>query len=187
MNERLIDRLKKVRELALRGTAGERESAQQLFDDMVKKYNLQDYNFDDELVEDFIFTYHGKQQLRLLTQIYYKVTNNPSLSQLTNRKTGRRLRTMASGKCTEAQCIEINFMFDFYLKLLNEEEELFFTAFVQKHQLFGESKDGAARDEIDVDAIRRMYKMMAGMKDGTPTRQIGDGTDTTKTKKGDRL
>lgn len=61
MNERLLDRLRKVRELALRGSEGERASAQQLFDEMVQKYNLQDYNFDDELVETFMFKYHGKQ------------------------------------------------------------------------------------------------------------------------------
>ena len=77
-------------------------------------------------------------------------------------------------------------MFDFYLKLLTEEEELFFTAFVQKHKLFGETQDGARQDKIDVDQIRRMYKMMAGMKDGTPIRQIGDGTTTTTTK-GEKL
>ena len=186
MNERLLDRLRKVRELALRGSEGERASAQQLFDEMVQKYNLQDYNFDDELVETFMFKYHGKQQLRLLTQIYYKVTNTTTLRQLTNKNTGRRLRTVVAGQCTEAQCIEINFMFDFYLKLLTEEEELFFTAFVQKHKLFGETQDGARQDKIDVDQIRRMYKMMAGMKDGTPIRQIGDGTTTTTTK-GEKL
>lgn len=145
MADKQKDLLKKLRELSMRGVDGERENAQKLFDKLSKKYGISESELDDECVTDHQFTYHGAFEKQLLVQVIAKVLNNePDFYEYTSNLSGRKKRTLLGAECTEAQCIEINFLFDFYNALYKKELEYFFRAFIQKHNLYREIDD----DEI---------------------------------------
>ena len=173
MNDKILDRIRKIRELALRGVAGEKEGAQQLLEELVKKYHLEDYEFDEDEEKDFDFEFHGLQEKKILLQVYYKVTNQTQMYDLVRNSTGRRIRTQVRASCTEAQKVEIDFLFDFYKRLWYEEVQVLLAAFIQKHSLFGTPNPGTKSDNgYDDETIERIFKMMRGLRTETPLKQI---------------
>ena len=136
------DLLKKLRELSMRGVDGEKENAQKLFDKLSKKYGICEGELNDECINVHKFKYHGEYEERLLVQVIVKVLNKvPDFYSYTNNLTGRKKRTVLGAKCTEAQRIEINFLFDFYNELYKKEMEYFYSAFIQKHRIFRDIED----------------------------------------------
>lgn len=99
-----IDRLKKLRALALRGVGGEKEQAQAILDKLIKKYDVSFDELDEDAVNEYIFEYHGKEQERLLLQTFAKVTNGEhSIYHLKYTYSGRACKTKLRGECTAAQ------------------------------------------------------------------------------------
>ena len=170
-----LERLKKLRVLALRGVDGEKEQAQAMLDKLIKKYSISLDDISDEKLNEYTFEYHGKEQKRLLSQIIYKVTNDQfAVRSLEYTKSGRTCKTRLGGKCTSGQKVEIEFLFDFYKRLFEKERETLFQAFVQKHRLFGELKDGEEAKEISPEERRKMFAFMSGLSNETPQTQIAE-------------
>lgn len=168
-----IDRLKKLRALALRGVGGEKEQAQAILDKLMKKYDISFDELDEDAVNDYIFEYHGKEQERLLTQTFFKVTNGEhSIYNLTYTYSGRACKTKLRGECTAAQKIEIDFLFDFYKRLWEKEREALLYAFIQKHEIFRELRDGEQGSELSPEEYKKMLAYMAGLSDEQPQIQI---------------
>lgn len=169
------ERLKKLRELALRGVGGEKEQAERLFQKLLKKYDLTEDCIGDDIIEDFMFTVHGKEQQALLIQVVYKVTgDNGRCYDVRNRETGRTKSSLIAVECTAAEKIEIDFLFDFYSRLWTKEKDAFFKAFIQKHQIFGELKPGEEGRKVSEEELMKLYQMMRGLSDETPLKQIAD-------------
>lgn len=165
---------KKLRELALRGSDGEREAAQEALDMVLKKYNLSLEEVDDEQPKDFEFRYHGDEELGLLRQISYKVFGEKGRVHRMRFVASQRLcRNTVGITCTEAQRIEIDFLFDFYKRLYQKEKEIFFRAFIEKHRLFGESA-GEGTDTISDEEYRKILAMMNGLSTETPKKLLED-------------
>lgn len=174
--ETKIERLKKLRELALRGVGGERETAIKLLEKLEKKYGVSSKELDEETECDFEFSFHGEFEKTLLAQIAYKVTNNSrACHSLFYTHSGRRCRTCCSITCTEAQKLEIEFLFDFYRVLWEKEINFFLGAFIQKHRLFGELKDGEKGEECTAEELLKLERLMYGLSDESPLRRITDG------------
>ena len=179
MEDKHKDLLKKLRELSMRGVDGERENAQKLFDRLSKKYGISESELDDECITVHQFTFHGAFEKQLLIQIIAKVLNaNPDFYNFTSNLTGRKKRTILGAKCTETQCVEINFLFDFYNTLYQKELEYFLIAFIQKHRLFKET------DENDNETSTLSYeewlkvRMLAeSMSSETPYLRIEGGAE----------
>lgn len=172
MNSRILDKLRKIRELALNGYKGERSGAQELFDSLVKKYNLEDYDFDDEEeIKEYDLIYHGNDERQLLLQVYYKVTNSTTTYAIRYTDTGRLSKTIMRVECTESQYIETEFLFDFYKRLWYEEVKILLSAFIQKHKLFG-NPDDPSDNGYDEETLARIMKMTRDLKDATPLKQI---------------
>ena len=170
------ERLKKLKELALRGVGGEKDQAQAILEKLIKKYNVNIDDLDESKTQMFIFEYHGEIEKRLLVQIAYKILNNDNC--VYNRRyieSGRKCKTKVSIECTEAQKIEIEFLFDFYKKLWEKEINLFFRAFIQNHRLFGELKDGEKGAELAKEELFRMSQMMLGLSNERPILQLKKG------------
>ncbi len=171
-----IERLKKLQALALRGVGGEREQAQQILEKLAKKYGacLDDLNETKE--EKFEFSYHGAIERKLLVQIAYKVKNAlPDIYNLVYTKSGRKCRTAVKILCTEAEKIEIEFLFDFYKRLWEKEVNFLLNAYIQKHNLFGDLKEGEKPMEISPEDRKKIFAIMNGLSSETPLIQITDG------------
>lgn len=167
------ERLKKLYVLALRGVGGEKEQAQALLEKLLKKYAMSIDDLDDEHIKEYLLTYHGKEQKKILIQTVYKVLDDTSsLFELRSSESGRKCRTILSVSCTAAQKAEIDFLFDFYTRLWEKEREALLQAFIQKHSIFGSLKDGEKGMELSDEELEKMYALMNGLSDEQPLLQI---------------
>lgn len=166
-------RLKKVYELALHGVGGEKETAKEILDNLLKKYALSFDDLSDEVIKNYTFEYHGQTQKTLLRQIIYKVTNSKkSCHDLCWTHSGRTCRTQLGADCTEAQKAEIEFLFDFYNRLYEKEVKFFLTAFIQKHKLFGDLQDEEKGTTLSHEEYLKISLLMEGLSDSSPLKQI---------------
>lgn len=166
-----IERLKKLKELALRGVGGEQIAAQKLLDRLMQKYGVQMEKLDEETIFEYDFVFHGKEQLKILVQICFMVTNNCRTYRVRKNKTGRLSKTIMRAYCTQAQKIEIDFLFDFYCQLWEKEKELFLTAFISKHDLAGIS-DEVPPLTLSTEERLKVSQFMSGITYETPTRRL---------------
>lgn len=175
------ERLKKIYALAQEGSEGEKEVAQQILDELLVKYGKSLSEIEDsaeeEKVEYYRFTFHGATEKRLLNQIMYKVTNNSTYYIIHNPYSGRLIKTEIGCYCTKSQKIEIEFLFSFYTRLFWKEHDLFISAFIQKHRLFGDPTSDVRTRERSYDEDMRIFQMMQGLSDESPLLAIEDGGD----------
>lgn len=170
------ERLKKLYALALRGVGGEKEQAQALLERLLKKYALSLDDLDEEIINEYRLEYHGKEQEKLLKQTVYKVTDDAhSFYTLQYTASGRKCRTTLGVKCTAAQKLEIEFLFDFYTRVWEKEQEALLQAFIQKHSIFGHLKDGQKGKELSYEELEKMYALMRSLSDEQPLNQLTDG------------
>lgn len=167
------EKLKKIYALAMQGVDGEKEAAMKLLAKLSKKYGVSIQNLDEEQVKEFEMEFHGKFEVQLLTQIVYKITGSNNVYKMYYTKSGRLCRTKASVHCTEAQKMEIEFLFNFYKTLFKKEQEYLLRAFIQKHRLFGEraENDEEPSDLSDEEWLKIMH-MAAGLSDESPLKQL---------------
>lgn len=171
-----IERLKKLKELAMRGVGGEREQAIALLDKLTKKYGVSCDDLDETVKKNFVFEYHGKFERSLLLQIAYKVRNDRG--EIYDRRyteSGRKCNIEVAITCTEAEKLEIEFLFEFYKRLWKSEVDFLLSAFIQKHRLFGELKEGEEGETLSDEDYAKLYAMMKGLDDEKPLAQITDG------------
>lgn len=113
-----IERLKKLKELAMRGVGGEREQAIALLDKLTKKYGVSCDDLDETIEKDYVFEFHGKFERKLIAQIAYKVRDDKGgIYAMEYTTSGRTCKTKCTITCTEAQKLEIEFLFEFYKRL----------------------------------------------------------------------
>lgn len=170
------ERLKKLYALALRGVDGEKEQAQAILDKLLKKYAMTLDDLDDEVIQEYDLEYHGKEQDRILMQTAYKVTDDKNaFNHLQYNHSGRACRTRLRVRCTAAQKAEIEFLFNFYVRLWEKEKEALLQAFFQKHRIFGNLKDGESGAELSPEELLKLELMMKGLSDEQPLKQLTDG------------
>lgn len=147
--EQIIEKIRKVAELAQKGVEGEKTNAEELVTSLMKKYNVtweeieedkEKYNFlYDKRISDFLAK-------RLYVQIFCKVTGlrkgiNFFDGQSNNAKEFRKILKNDGKKANMvihasiADFITIKTMFDFYYTRYKELEDSFFAAFVIKNDL----------------------------------------------------
>ena len=171
-----IERLKKLKELALRGVGGEKEQANAILEKLMKKYNISVDELDESIKKIFEFKYNGKREYSILRQISYKVTNEKNNTYIFTRgSSGRKIKNLLGIECTEAQKVEIEFLFHFYKRLFEKEVDALLRAFIQKHALFGELKEGEKGMELSKKELLKMNSLMNGLSNETPQIQITDG------------
>lgn len=170
------EQLKKLYALALRGVDGEKEQARALLEKLLKKYAMSINDLDEEQIKEYRLTYHGKEQRKLLIQTVYKVLGDTSsLFGLCYSGSGRECRTVLGIRCTEAQKVEIEFLFDFYTRVWEKERAALLEAFIQKHGIFGRLKEGEKPRELSEKEMAKLQALMRGLSDEQPLKQLEGG------------
>ena len=177
-----IERLNKIKKLAEQGFYGEQDNARKLLDKLLKKYNLEYSDIlDEDIISEYSFYYHSTQEQKILAQIIYKVTNSLEIygkRHNSNGKSDKRLYI----KCTAGQKLDIEFLFNFYKHIFEKELELFLSAFIQKHWLFGLSKNSESNSDeskYSEQELSRIFGYMNKMEDVVLHKQI-EQTDYSK-------
>lgn len=147
MDEKTIQRIKKLQALAERGVGGEKETAAVMLQKMLEKNGISSL---DELAEEeyeyTLFSYRGKHEIKLLKQCFYKVMGAKS-DRTTYRTHGTRQKIGIY--CTKAQRIEIELEFEFYRNVFYEELSTFMDAFIQAQKIFPPDAPVSECDEFN--------------------------------------
>ena len=119
MDEKTIQRIKKLQALAERGVGGEKTTAQKKLAKLLKDNGINSLDeLQKEEYEYTIFSYNGKHEIKLLRQCMYKVMGAKS-DRTAYKPYGRRQKIGIY--CTKAQKIEIELEFEFYRNVFYEE------------------------------------------------------------------
>ncbi len=174
-DEKNLELMKKLRILAERGEGGERENAQALLEKLMEKYHVAEADLTEQRKTLHFFTYHGKWEKQLVLQVAYKITDEWRKAYYLKR--GKNSRSSIGLICTEAEALQIQIASEFYCRLWAEELELFFQAFIEKHELFGTPEPGEESEKLDEATLRRLKLMMMGMQDKEMPHLLEEGMD----------
>lgn len=112
MEEKTIQRIKKLQALAERGVGGEKETAAKMLQRLLEKNGISTLEeLEEDEAEYFLFSYKGRHEIKLLKQCMYKVLG---YSDHTKYYRTRGTRQKIGIYCTKAQRIEIELEFEFY-------------------------------------------------------------------------
>lgn len=147
MDEKTIQRIKKLQALAERGVGGEKTTAQKKLAKLLKDNGINSLDeLQKEEYEYTIFSYNGKHEIKLLRQCMYKVMGAKS-DRTAYKPYGRRQKIGIY--CTKAQKIEIELEFEFYRNVFYEELSTFMDAFIQAQKIFPEDAPVGDYDEFN--------------------------------------
>lgn len=164
VDEKKLELLKKIQALAERGDRGEREAARIQLERLMKKYNVQEADLADEIVSIHWFKVNGEYDKKLLHQVAYKIAPDRQIYVHTH---GKGARTEQGVQCTKAEAIQIQIEFEFYKRLLKEEMNFFYRAFIQKHEIYSDAPvpTNQASPKMTSEELFRMSAMISGMQD----------------------
>lgn len=170
--DRKIELLRKIRVLAERGDRGERIAAQAQLERLMKKYGVHEADLSNEALGIHWFKVSGKYEKKLLYQIAFKIRS--TYNAYTHRA-GPGKRSELGIECTDAEALQIQIELEFFSRLLDEEFDLFYLAFLHKHHIFPDDPPpNEGNKNLTRDQIVRMAAMINGMQDATLRKMISD-------------
>ena len=147
MDEKAVQRIKKLQALAERGVGGEKETAAAMLEKMLAKNGISTLEeLETDEVEYTLFSYSGKHEIKLLMQCFYKVLGAKE-DRGTYRSKGTRQKIGIY--CTKAQKIEIELEFEFYRNVFYEEISVFMDAFIQAQGIFPNDAPQGSWDDFN--------------------------------------
>lgn len=162
--EKVLELARKLKELADRGIGGEKENAQVMLERLMKKHHITIDMIDssDSIDRKFKIT---KEEFKFWRQIVANVLGEIGIGSYTNERTKKKSYFV---KCTSCEFIEIQAKFEFFYKIYEEEQKIFYSAFIQAQHLYlKESADSDAKEqakELSPEEKAKLYKMMNMMK-----------------------
>lgn len=163
------DLLKKLQALAERGVGGEKETAERKLRQLMDKYGIDELECAEDKLEEFEFKYKNAQEEQLIRQLFYKMFGSGWRSKSYTYRYGKGSKSIRGIECTKAEGIQLQIEYEFYKQLWQEEMELFWDAFIQKHRIFSLRPEDIGEHEPlspeRLEEIKRMSQMMETMKD----------------------
>lgn len=147
IDDKLKNRIDKIRALAERGVGGEKATAQAKLDKLLSDNGLTLDDLTDEDTHYYLFSYTDRFTRKLLCQVIYKILGADSGSKF-YRTQGKRMKIGVY--CSASQKIEIDLEYEFYRDLFFDEVDDMLSAFIQKQDLF--PSDGSAQT-VDINSL----------------------------------
>lgn len=174
MNEKTIQRIKKLQALAERGVCGEKETAEKMLKRMLEKNGIASLEeLENEDAEYTLFSYNGKHEAKLLKQCIYKVMT-AAWKDGYYRSKGTRQKIGVY--CTKAQKIEIGLEFGFYRSVFYDELDTFMTAFIQAQEIFPPDAPKGSYDKLNPKDMKAAF-MAHGIDKRSRAVMIGPKAD----------
>lgn len=167
--EELLEKLKGVKELAVRGVDGEKKNAQAILEKLMVKYNISEKEFETEEVDMHWFRFKTELERRLVSQVIYMILGNVAEYKKSRHK-------LVGVYCTNAKNIEIEITYDFYKNALNEELKRFYSAFINVNHIFHESSKASSKAIDPVESFK-LQQMMDGMDRHVMNNMIEEESD----------
>ncbi|MEG1497704.1 MAG: hypothetical protein RR385_10065 [Clostridiales bacterium] len=168
--------LQKIKALSERGVDGEKESAQAILRRLMEQYGISEADLKEDLRETAWFRYSQETECRLLNQIIYMVTGAGGYG-CVGSYSGRKRKELGAD-CTAAERLEIEANYVFFKLAMEEELELFYSAFASTNHLFPKEGSKEEFDNLSPEEQARHLKvglMMEGMERHTLRKAIAAG------------
>lgn len=120
---------RKIKELVERGDPGEKEAAERALEKYLQKNDLTMEDIAEVPMQEYGIV-STKENAKFIRQVIASVIGQPSV-----RGRWKRGRTIYF-KSTYAEYVEINDRVNHFLKSYLEEQEIFYSAFIQKNHLY---------------------------------------------------
>lgn len=133
MDDKLKDRLQKLKNLAERGVGGEKETAEKKLAQLLKDNGLTESDLNNDAINYYLFSFKYPYREKLLGQVIYKVLG---ASQQYAIYHSRGTRNKLGIYCTAAQKLEIELDYEFYCNLFDQEIEVLLAAFIAKQDIY---------------------------------------------------
>jgi hypothetical protein len=169
--ELIIDRLKKIKELAERGVEGEAAEAKRKLAILLMKYGLKIEDLEDVKVYQYKFKYITIQERQIILQCIAQVTDDPELTYSHYKDKKKEFFV----KLTEWQYAEAKAMIDFHIKLFRKELKAqlaaLTSAYCAKHSLFAASaKSGGSK--LTPEELARLLAIYSALDDKIFRKQL---------------
>lgn len=161
--DRIKRRLAKVLALSQHGVGGEKTNAEAILEAGLAQHGLTIDDIgqsSDPLMQEVVkwYTYRTKHDKLILSQCYFRVTDQNSCSY--QRKRDKKKMGLTA---TVLDHLEIDAMYDYYKRLFAEEVELMASAFCSKHHLHPMTQSDDDPAPMDTAKQMRMLEMMRGL------------------------
>jgi len=162
--EAIIDKLKKVRELADRGYQGEALAAARMLKVLLDKHGLTMADLQDEKTQEYRFKYMFGWEKAIIIQCASKVLDKPTMSYKAYK--GRKGIYL---DLTEWQYREVTDMTTFHLKQFRKElmrkTKQMEIAYLNKHNIFADSSEGG--ESLSQEELNELLRTMQDLDDVT--------------------
>lgn len=152
-----LEKLKKLKTMAERGTPGEAANAEKMIKIFLKKFNFHESDLEDKPERRF-FRCPTKYETRLLFQVISKVLNSNE-----GVNYGKYKREY-SVSLTQAQYIEVDRLYNIYRREWKKTIKKAYSAFVHANNIFKESGgDDNDKQDLTPEEIKEMEEIMEMM------------------------
>jgi hypothetical protein len=163
--ELIIEKLKKVKELADRGEAGEALVAREKLHILLNKYGLSIEDLEDVQIHQYKFKYVTAAEMDIIIQCLTKVLDKPRLSYSYYKDKKKEFFV----KMTEWQYIEAKGLIEFHVKQFRKElkaqMKALVSAYVNKHDLFSQTKSDDPGREMTPEEMERLISIYNSLGD----------------------
>lgn len=159
--------LKKLLALSKYGVEGEKANAQKILDKLLKKYeiDLEDLSEEDERKHRDLW-YENEYELRLLNQLYYAFYPDRESWNYVNKRYKKARHTMIFD-LTDTELLEFEYAYEVLKNSWYKELDVFYSAFIQKNQLFPKPEDAKKLPgddkKIDFSELMKMQSYANGI------------------------
>ena len=171
-----IELAKKLKALAEHQTAfdGESRNAQFLFEQTLERHGLTLADLETERIETYLFRVRSEHERKFFIQMFASVVGGDWASQNCRvvKKINRRANNLKPTdiiieiKCAVHEKVLTHERWSVYWAHYQKELQLFYTAYIQKNELFS-NPERTTRDrdkDVDYDELQRLNRMMRGIE-----------------------
>jgi len=172
--ELIIEKLRKVKELADRGEAGEALVAREKLHILLNKYGLSIEDLEQNEVHSYKFKYVTAAEMSIIIQCISKVMDKPRLQYSYYKDKKKEFFV----KMTEWQYAESKYLIDFHVKQFRDElkaqMKALVSAYATKHDLFSKTKSDEPGKEMTPEEMERLIAIYQSLGDKFFQKQLAE-------------
>ncbi len=176
MDEKILNLAKKLHALAERGMGGEKENAEMMLVKLAEKYNidLKDLQSVQKQHRIFKFDENNNFHKRFVQQIIASVIGAVDFYY------AGLIHNNWAVEISDVEFIEISEKIEFYWPAYLNDLEIFYTAFIQKNELFLKTDPDSpppAPNDKDLEKMRKAFKLMNSMSSHIFVRMLNQNNE----------
>jgi hypothetical protein len=173
MDDKIIDKLKKINALAERGFAGEAKAAKRQLEKLMEKYGLTIDDIMDEKKTERVF-----KVPRAMDQLFVQVLTSVISDRFRDVWNYRGETTLKRIDLTDMEFVDIEQSWSFHSKQLKKEiaksKKLLESAYYQKHDLFNcnPKESNSKGSKLSLKELEALFRMMDNLESVTLHKQL---------------